>query len=52
MHILVLQHARVEHPGIFRRFLEEDGHSWEAVELDERCALIKLDCLPAVSVFF
>ncbi len=35
MNILVLQHARVEHPGIFRSFLEEDGHRWTAVELDE-----------------
>lgn len=35
MHILVLQHARSEHPGKFRDFLREDGHSWEAVELDE-----------------
>ncbi|MDE0304928.1 MAG: type 1 glutamine amidotransferase [Albidovulum sp.] len=35
MHILVLQHARAEHPGKFRDFLREDGHSWEAVELDE-----------------
>jgi GMP synthase-like glutamine amidotransferase len=39
MHILVLQHARVEHPGIFRQFLTEDGHSWEAVELDEGAPL-------------
>ena len=35
MHILVLQHERVEHPGIFRDFLKEDGHTWDAVELDE-----------------
>ena len=35
MHILVLQHERVEHPGVFREFLAEDGHTWEAVELDE-----------------
>jgi GMP synthase-like glutamine amidotransferase len=35
MHILVLQHERVEHPGIFRQFLKEDGHTWDAVELDE-----------------
>ena len=35
MKILVLQHVRVEHPGIFRSFLAEDGHSWDAVELDE-----------------
>ena len=25
MNILVLQHAEVEHPGIFRKFIEEDG---------------------------
>ncbi len=35
MKILVLQHARVEHPGVFRRFLAEDGHLWEPVHLDE-----------------
>ena len=35
LHILVLQHASVEHPGAFRRLLNEDGHSWTAVELDE-----------------
>lgn len=34
MHILVLQHAHVEHPGIFRSFLAEDGHRWTPVELD------------------
>ncbi|MCY4206487.1 MAG: type 1 glutamine amidotransferase [Roseovarius sp.] len=35
MHILVLQHERVEHPGVFRDFLREDGHAWDAIELDE-----------------
>lgn len=35
MHILVLQHERVEHPGVFRDFLKEDGHTWEPIELDE-----------------
>ncbi len=43
MHLLVLQHAREEHPGVFREFLREDGHSWDAVELDEGEALPKLD---------
>jgi len=43
MHILVLQHARVEHPGIFRQFLTEDGHSWDAIELDEGETLPGLD---------
>lgn len=35
MNILVLQHVRFEHPGIFRHFLEEDGHSWTPVYLNE-----------------
>jgi GMP synthase-like glutamine amidotransferase len=35
MRILVLQHARVEHPGIFREFFAEDDFAWQAVELDE-----------------
>lgn len=43
MHILVLQHARVEHPGIFRDFLREDGHTWDAVQLDEGEVLPPLD---------
>ena len=35
MKLLVLQHATVEHPGVFRDFLREDGHSYDAVELDQ-----------------
>lgn len=50
MHILVLQHERVEHPGIFRSFLKEDGHSWDAVELDEGEALPGLDDYDALWV--
>lgn len=34
MKLLVLQHAEAEHPGIFRKFLQEDGHDYDAVELD------------------
>ena len=34
MRILVFQHAEPEHPGIFRRFLAEDGHEWMPVELN------------------
>lgn len=34
MRILVLQHVAVEHPGIFRDFWREDGHTWDTVELD------------------
>ena len=43
MKLLVLQHAEVEHPGIFRSFLKEDGHSYDAVELDAGEALPSLD---------
>lgn len=50
MHLLVLQHARVEHPGIFRSFLEEDGHSYDAVELDEGEKLPSLDAYDALWV--
>lgn len=35
MKLLVLQHAAVEHPGIFRDFLREDGVPWDTVELDQ-----------------
>ncbi|MEZ5931732.1 MAG: type 1 glutamine amidotransferase [Alphaproteobacteria bacterium] len=35
MNILVLQHMVLEHPGVFRRFLAEDGHRWTPVQLDQ-----------------
>lgn len=50
MKLLVLQHARVEHPGIFREFLAEDGHDYDAVELDEDDALPGLDGYDALWV--
>ena len=43
MKLLVLQHATVEHPGVFRGFLEEDGHTYDAIELDRGEALPSLD---------
>ena len=33
--IIVFQHIACEHPGIFREFMQQDGISWDAVELDE-----------------
>lgn len=50
MKILVLQHAEVEHPGIFRKFLAEDGHTWDAVELDKGDALPAIDGYDALWV--
>ncbi len=34
MRVLVLQHIAIEHPGIFRDFMRNDGVAWDAVELD------------------
>ncbi len=50
MHILVLQHVAIEHPGIFRSFLAEDGHTWDAVELDAGEALPPLEGYDALWV--
>ena len=33
--IIVFQHVRSEHPGVFRDFLAEDEIEWRAVEWDE-----------------
>ena len=35
MKFLVFQHINVEHPGIFRDFMREDGITWDTVELDQ-----------------
>lgn len=43
MRILVFQHLDVEHPGIFRDFWKEDGHQWDAVELDAGKAIPPLE---------
>lgn len=43
MKLLVLQHERVEHPGSFRDYLKEDGHTWDAVHLNEGESLPSLD---------
>lgn len=50
MHILALQHAACEHPGVFRQFLAEDGHTYDAVELDEGEALPSIDGYDALWV--
>ena len=50
MKLLVLQHARVEHPGIFREFLYEDGHDWHPVHLDEGEAVPSLEGYDALWV--
>jgi GMP synthase-like glutamine amidotransferase len=50
MRILVFQHISVEHPGIFRDFLAEDGIEWDAIELDENAPIPSLDRYDALWV--
>jgi len=35
MHIMIFQHADVEHPGVFRHFLAEDGHTTTTVHWNQ-----------------
>ena len=48
--ILVFQHIAIEHPGVFRDFLREDGIGWTAVELDEGEPIPDLDAYDALWV--
>lgn len=41
--ILVFQHVAVEHPGIFRQFLADDGCDTVTIELDEGDQIPRLD---------
>ncbi|MEL6522527.1 MAG: type 1 glutamine amidotransferase [Pseudomonadota bacterium] len=50
MHLLVLQHETVEHPGIFRSFLAEDGHTYDAIEMQKAEALPPIDDYDALWV--
>lgn len=50
MEILVLQHAEVEHPGSLRGMLEEDGHRWTPVHLDQGEKLPSIDGFDALWV--
>ena len=50
MKILVIQHAEIEHPGIFRRFLEEDGHQWFPVYINQGDKLPEIDKFDALWV--
>lgn len=50
MNILVLQHERIEHPGIFRQYLDADRYSWSAVHLNEGESLPSLDDFDALWV--
>ena len=50
MKILVFQHIAVEHPGIFRDFLGEDGIQWDTIELDTGAVIPAFDGYDALWV--
>lgn len=50
MKILVLQHLAVEHPGVFRDFLTEDGLTWTTVEIDEGEAIPDVEAFDVMMV--
>jgi len=50
MRILVLQHVKEEHPGIFRKFLKEDGHEWVPFHLQEETTLPNIENFDALWV--
>lgn len=49
-HILVFQHLPIEHPGIFRDFVQRDGIQLHTVELDAGDAIPELDQFDALWV--
>ena len=48
--VLVFQHLAVEHPGVFRDFLAEEGHRMTVVELDAGETIPPLDAFDALWV--
>jgi GMP synthase-like glutamine amidotransferase len=50
MRILVFQHLDIEHPGIFRDFLDADRIPWDVVELDAGDPIPDLDGYSALVV--
>lgn len=48
--VLVFQHLAVEHPGVFRDFLAQDGHDLVSVELDEGAGIPRLEDYDALWV--
>ena len=43
MRLLVLQHSPLDHPGVMRRYLLEDGIEWDPIDTYTGCAIPPLD---------
>ncbi len=50
MRILVLQHSPLDHPGVIRGFLDEDGITWDAVDIFAGQPIPSLDDYAALIV--
>ena len=48
--VLVFQHVAIEHPGVFRDFLRDDGIAWSTVELDDGESIPDLEYFDALWV--
>ena len=50
MRILVLQHSPLDHPGVMRRYMAEDGIAWDAIDVYEDQSFPPLDGYDAMIV--
>ena len=50
MKLLVFQHIECEHPGILRKFLQEDGIEWHTIQLDQGVPIPELSQYDALWV--
>jgi len=50
MRLLVLQHSPLDHPGVMRRYLAEDGIEWDPIDTYTGCAIPALDSYDALLV--
>mgnify|MGYP001177101526 FL=1 len=50
MRLLVLQHSLLDHPGVMRRYMEEDGIEWDPIDTYTGCTIPPLDGYDALFV--
>ncbi len=50
MRLLVLQHSPLDHPGVMRRYMAEDGIEWDPIDTYTGCIIPPLDSYDALLV--
>lgn len=50
MRLMVFQHSPLDHPGVMRRYLAEDGIDWDPIDTYTGCAIPLLDDYDALLV--